>query len=71
MGTDKDTVQIIATNDGLTAKPGKEIVPLKSAGDNLFFIQADKNMNILFTSEKNKVSGFWFLGDRKMLFRKL
>ena len=46
MGTDKDTVQIIATNDGPIAKPGKETISLKAAAGNLFFIQPDKNMDI-------------------------
>jgi len=71
VGTDKDTVQISATNHGLIAKPGKETIPLKAAADNLFFIQPDKNMDIRFISEKNKMNGFWVFGDRKILFRKM
>lgn len=71
VGTDKDTVQIIVINNVLTAKPPKETVPLKAAADNLFFIQPDRSMDLRFISEKNKVNGFWFFGDRKMLFRKI
>lgn len=67
---DKDTVQIITTETGLIAKPGHETVPLTPAGDNLFFIQPDKNMDIRFVFDKNKVIGFLFFGDRQMLYSK-
>jgi hypothetical protein len=67
---DKDTVQIIITETGLIAKPGHETVPLTPAGDNLFFIQPDKNMDIRFVFDKNKVIGFLFFGDRQMLYSK-
>jgi predicted esterase len=70
IGPDKDTVQITATENGLIAKPGRETVPLKTAGDNLFFIQPDKNMDIRFVYDKNKVMGFLFLGDRQLLYKK-
>lgn len=68
---DGDTVKITATENGLIAKPGRETVPLKVAGDNLFFIQADKNMDIRFVFDKNKIIGFLFLGDRKLFYKKL
>jgi len=71
IGPDKDTVKITATKDGLLAKPGSETVPLKAAGDNLFFIQPDKNMDIRFVFDKKKLTGLLFLGDRKLLYRKL
>ncbi|MDP4262288.1 MAG: alpha/beta hydrolase-fold protein [Bacteroidota bacterium] len=70
-GPDKDTVQLIVENNGLLAKPGTDRVPLRPAGENLFFIQPDKNMDIRFTSEKNKVTGFLFLGDRALMYRKI
>lgn len=70
IGPDKDTVQITATGIGLIAKPGNQTVPLKAAGDNLFFIEADKNMDIRFVFDKNKVTGLLFLGDRSLLYRK-
>ncbi len=69
-GPDKDTVQIIVADNGLTAKPGKETVPLKSADSNLFYIEADKNMDIRFTYANNKVDGLLFLGDRRLLYKK-
>lgn len=44
------------------------IVP---ADDNLFFLRADRNMDIQFNFENGIVTSFWFLGDRKLLYRKL
>ena len=71
IGPDNDTVQIIVSAGGLIAKPGTQTVPLKAAGENLFFIQADKSMDIRFEGNENTITSFWFLGDRKLLFRKL
>lgn len=71
VGTDKDTVQIIATATGLIAKPGNQTVPLKYAGENVFFIEADRSMDIRFSGNNNMITSFWFLGDRKTLFRKI
>lgn len=71
IGPDRDTVQIIVTTNGLTAKPGKEVVPLKAAGDNLFFIQPDKSMDIRFLIKNNKATGFIFCGDRKLEYLRL
>lgn len=70
IGPDRDTVQIMATENGLIAKPGNQTVPLKAAGDNLFFIEPGKNMDIRFVFDKNKVTGLLFLGDRRLLYRK-
>lgn len=71
LGPDGDTVEITINQQQLIAKPGKEIVPLKPAGDNLFFLRADRNMDIQFNFENGIVTSFWFLGDRKLLYRKL
>jgi poly(3-hydroxybutyrate) depolymerase len=71
VGDDNDTVQIIVTKSGLTAIPGKDTVILKTAGENLFFLRADKNMDIRFISNGSKITSFWFLGDRKLLYRRI
>jgi predicted esterase len=70
-GFDRDTVMMEVTNNGLVAKPGNEIVPLKAASDHLFFLDADKPMDIRFTKTGNRVNGFIFYGDRKEAYRKL
>jgi predicted esterase len=71
VGSDNDTVQLIVREDKLTAIPGKDTVDLKAAAENLFFLQPDKNMDIRFINDKNGISSFWFLGDRKLLYRKI
>ena len=71
VGTNNDTVLIIISPNGLIAKPGKDTVPLKAAGENVFFIEARRNMELRFVENKNLITSFWFLADRKMLFRKL
>jgi dienelactone hydrolase len=71
LGPDGDTVLITANKNGLIAKPGHDTVLLKPAGENLFFLQPDKNMDIRFLRNKKAVDGLLFLGDRKLLYRKL
>jgi predicted peptidase len=71
IGPDSDTVKIAVKDNGLIAYPGSDIVPLKAAGENLFFIDPAKNMDIRFISGKNKITGFLFLGDRKLFYRRL
>ena len=71
VGPDKDTVKITATETGLVARPGNQTVPLKAAGENLFFIVPDKNMDIRFIFERKKITGMLFLGDRQLFYRKL
>jgi len=70
-GFDMDTIAIEMTKDGLVAKPGRDIVPLKPASENVFFLDADKPMDVRFTKTGNKVSGFVFYGDRKEVYRRL
>jgi predicted esterase len=71
IGPDKDTVQILVKNDSLIAKPGNQIVPLYAAENNVFFIRPDRLMDIRFTKTGNVVNGFEFMGDRKLLYRKI
>lgn len=70
-GPDGDTVQMVVQNKKLTAIVGKDTVPLSAAGENLFFLRPDRNMDIRFISNKNGVHSFWFLGDRKLLYRRI
>lgn len=71
LGADKDTVHIVLEGMELVAKPPNERVPLKPAGNNVFFIEADKNMELRFIVEKNSTKGFLFLGNDKAMFKKL
>jgi pimeloyl-ACP methyl ester carboxylesterase len=71
IGPDKDTVSLAFENGALVARPGKDTVPLKPAGDNLFFIDAAKPMDIRFQRNKLGIVSFLFLGDRKLLYRKI
>ncbi|MFL5739956.1 MAG: prolyl oligopeptidase family serine peptidase [Flavisolibacter sp.] len=72
LGPDGDTVKIILQNDALIAKPPGHVVSLRAAGDNLFFIEADKNMDIRFLKDKKgKTTDLLFLGDRSLLYRKI
>lgn len=71
VGADNDTVKIVATENGLVAMPGRDTVPLKAAGENVFFIQPERSMDIRFAGTKSMITSFWFLGDRRLLFRKL
>jgi pimeloyl-ACP methyl ester carboxylesterase len=71
LGPDKDTVSLVFEKGRLIARPGKDTVPLKPAGDNLFFIDANKPMDIRFQRNKSVIVSFLFLGDRKLLYRKI
>jgi dienelactone hydrolase len=66
-----DTVRIMATKTGLVAMPGRDSVPLRPAGGNVFFIRADRNMDIRFTEEGRDKMSFVFLGERSLLFRRV
>jgi pimeloyl-ACP methyl ester carboxylesterase len=71
LGPDKDTVRLVFEKGGLVARPGKDTIPLKPAADNLFFIDADKPMDIRFQRNKTRYDSFIFLGDRKLLYQKI
>lgn len=71
VGKDRDTVLMVVEGSQLIAKPPHETVPLKPAGNNIFFIEADKNMELRFVVEKNRIKGFLFLGNNKTMYQKL
>jgi hypothetical protein len=71
VGPDNDSVKMIVTKNGLTAIPAKDTVLLKAGGENLFFLQADRPMDIRFITDGNKITSFCFMGDRKLIYRKI
>jgi esterase/lipase len=71
VGAEGDTVRMLATQNGLLAIPGRDTVPLRPAGENVFFIQADKNMDIRFREEGKDKMSFVFMGDRSLIYRRI
>ena len=71
VGENKDTVAVAVEDSQLVARPPNERVPLRYSGDHTFFIEAGKALDLRFVTEKNKVTGFLFMGNDKMFFRKL
>ena len=71
VGEDRDTAKLMVTSRGLTAIHARDTVVLKPASDNLFFLAPDRNMDFRFTTEKNGQVGFWFLGERKLFYRRV
>jgi predicted esterase len=71
VGEDRDTAKLMVTSRGLIAIHARDTVVLKPASDNLFFLTPDRNMDFRFATEKNDQAGFWFLGERKLFYRKV
>jgi hypothetical protein len=71
LGSDKDTVLIIATETGLAAKPGRETIPLKKAGEDLFFIKPNDYMELRFAGDGNNITGFQLFGKRRSTYRRI
>lgn len=71
LGDDGDTIEIKLEQGQLIAYPGRDPVPLKPAGDDLFFIRADRDMDIRFNFKNGVLIDFLFMGDRKILYRKI
>ena len=67
---ERDTIMIMAESNKLVAKTGNRTFPLKAAGNDLFFIQENRPLDIRFTRNKGVVSSFLFMGDRKTVYRK-
>ena len=70
VGEDRDTARLMVTSRGLIAIHARDTVVLKPASDNLFFLAPDRNMDFRFSTEKNGMDGFWFLGERKLFYRR-
>ena len=68
---DGDTIDIKLQEGQLIANPERDPVPLKPAGDDLFFIRADQEIDIRFNLEKGTADNFLFMGERKILYRKI
>ena len=71
VGEDGDSIEIKLEQGQLIAYPGRDPVPLKAAGDDLFFIRADREMDIRFNFKKDILINFIFMGDKKILYRKI
>jgi dienelactone hydrolase len=71
VGPDKDTVKMIVTDKGLTAIPPHDTVVLRPASENLFFLQADRPMDIRFINNGKGKMSFWFMGDRKLIYERI
>jgi dienelactone hydrolase len=71
LGEEGDTVRIEVKDGALVARPSNETIPLKAAGDHLFFISPDRNMDLKFISRNNRITGFIFSGNKRTRFRKL
>ncbi len=71
IGPDQDTVTLVVDKSQLIARPGRDTVPLKPAANNLFFIDATKQMDIRFQQNKKGTGSFLFMGDRKLLYKKI
>lgn len=70
-GTAKDTVLIQWTDSGLVAKPPHQEIPLQYAGDNIFFIDPAKPVELRFVIQRNLATGFVFMGNDKSYYRKI
>ncbi|WP_072038950.1 prolyl oligopeptidase family serine peptidase [Flavihumibacter solisilvae] len=70
-GADDDTVRLFVQNSSLIAIGGRDTIPLKAAGDQLFFIDPARNIDVEFIRRKNKVTGFLFSGRERVIFRKI
>lgn len=70
-GGDKDTVQIVWTSTGLLARPPGQEVPLKYAGNQVFFVEPALPVELRFILHRNTVNGFLFMGNEKKIYRKI
>ncbi|MCX6320059.1 MAG: prolyl oligopeptidase family serine peptidase [Bacteroidetes bacterium] len=71
VGPDKDTLQIKFNGKELVAYPPNQEIPLKSAGDGVFFIAPDKSVELRFEMNRGAVTGFLILGNDKMYYRRI
>jgi predicted esterase len=71
VGENRDTARLMVTSRGLIAIHKSDTVVLKPAADNLFFLTPDRNMDFRFSTDKNGPTGFWFLGERKLFYRRV
>ena len=71
VGPDKDTVKMIVTDKGLTAIPPHDKAVLRPASENLFFLQADRPMDIRFFNKGKGKMFFLFMGDRKLIYERI
>lgn len=70
-GPEKDTVQMKFTGNGLVAMPPHQEIPVKHAGDLVFFIEPARQVEVQFVKQNNTITGFLFMGNDKNFYRKL
>jgi predicted esterase len=66
-----DTVTFSLENNTLLANPGRGNIPLKPAGNNLFFVDADQPVDLEFMLSKGAVTSFILRTDKWEVFRKI
>ena len=71
IGPSRHTIVIRAGKNYLIAQDGKEIIPLRAAGKDFFFLDPSKQADIRFNQTNGKVTGFVFMGNRRTVFRKI
>jgi hypothetical protein len=71
VSTEKDTVVITVKGNSLVAEPRGESIPLRAAGNDLFFIEPGEPLEIRFVREKGAVRSFIFMGGTRRIYRRL
>jgi dienelactone hydrolase len=68
---DKDTMVIAVQEHNLIIKDGNEVILLKAAGNDLFFIEPDLPVEIFFEREKGTVRSVLIMANDKKTYRKI
>ena len=66
-----DPLKIVQRDGQLIIHAGRDTIPLKAAGNGLFFIHPNEPAEFRFKVNKNRVIGFEFLGHHREYYRKL
>ena len=66
-----DTVSFSVEKNVLMANPGRGNIPLKPAGNHLFFVQPEEPVEVEFILNKGLVTSFILRTDKWEVFRKL
>ncbi len=69
--SERDTVKMKVSEDGLTAYPRNKPVLLKYGGNDMFFVKPGMNVEVRFQKINGTISGFLLLSDEKLFYRKL
>ena len=66
-----DSLKIVQHDGQLIIHAGRDTIPIKAAGNGLFFIHPNEPTEFRFKVDKNRVIGFEFLGHHREYYRKL